>query len=701
MPNLPKVERKLVAIMFTDIVGYTEQMSKDQDAAFVLLEEKQSKLKPLIEEHSGKLVKEIGDGTLSHYPTAVDASKCSLELQKLIKDNDKLNVRVGIHIGDTTFKGGDVFGDGVNIASRLERMSPSGGVLVSKNVYDELLSRKGFEGISLGLQSFKGVGRLVEVYALKDKHLTIPNPDDYKENKVEAHSDDEVPSVAIIPFKNKGAEEDAFYAYGISADLIKECSSSGLIRVESLDRIEKIQNYENLDITYLSSKLFVRYVSTGTLWKMGEMFQLSIELYDTKENKIVWSDRWQEKWENLSNIKSNLSNGILKALGVKTKVEQKDDDVNPKAYAFYLEARHKYVKRKNIEDTEIVRGLLNKAVDLDNNLIFAKVLLGTTYKDMGDYNEATKIYSSNLRQAEELGDKRGIRGNLINIGIVHNYKGDHDKALDYLYRSLAISKELDDRDGLGGDYLNIGAVHGSKGDFDNALDYYNRSFKILEQLGNKFDMGDMLHNIGIVHNRKGNYEKVLDYQNRSLAIRDELGDKAGMGSNFRNIGNMYNNKGDWDNAIDYYSRSLAISNELGNKFGIGLTLNNIGIMYLNKSDYEKAKEYLEKSLAIQEEISVSGGLTLLTTTYLYVAYKHLGKNYDVNKIHSLIKESDKINLEFLNLRLYELLEDKFYLETAYKQVQDKTSIMDKKFKEQFLSYPIPKQIIDEHNRVFS
>ena len=86
MSNSPKVERKLAAIMFTDIVGYTEQMSKDQDVAFVLLEEKQSKLKPLIIEHNGKLVKEMGDGTLSHYPTAVDASKCSVELQKLIKD---------------------------------------------------------------------------------------------------------------------------------------------------------------------------------------------------------------------------------------------------------------------------------------------------------------------------------------------------------------------------------------------------------------------------------------------------------------------------------------------------------------------------------------------------------------------------------------------------------------------------------------
>ena len=168
MSNSQKVERKLAAIMFTDIVGYTEQMSKDQDVAFALLEEKQSKFKPLIKEHNGSLIKEMGDGTLSQYPSAIDASKCSVELQKLIKDNDKLNVRVGIHLGDTLFKDGDVFGDGVNIAARLESMSPAGGILVSKNVYDELLTRQGFEGVSLGMQSLKGVGRLVEVYALKD-----------------------------------------------------------------------------------------------------------------------------------------------------------------------------------------------------------------------------------------------------------------------------------------------------------------------------------------------------------------------------------------------------------------------------------------------------------------------------------------------------------------------------------------------------
>ena len=271
MSNSQKVERKLAAIMFTDIVGYTEQMSKDQDVAFALLEEKQSKFKPLIKEHNGSLIKEMGDGTLSQYPSAIDASKCSVELQKLIKDNDKLNVRVGIHLGDTLFKDGDVFGDGVNIAARLESMSPAGGILVSKNVYDELLSRQGFEGVSLGMQSLKGVGRLVEVYALKDTHLTVPNPDDYTDTKVEVHSDDEVPSIAIIPFENKGADEDVFYAYGISVDLISDVSSAGLIRVASKKQIE---DAGDLPLDELAKKLDVRYMANGELWRMGDMFQL-------------------------------------------------------------------------------------------------------------------------------------------------------------------------------------------------------------------------------------------------------------------------------------------------------------------------------------------------------------------------------------------------------------------------------------------
>ena len=695
MSNSQKVERKLAAIMFTDIVGYTEQMSKDQDVAFALLEEKQSKFKPLIKEHNGSLIKEMGDGTLSQYPSAIDASKCSVELQKLIKDNDKLNVRVGIHLGDTLFKDGDVFGDGVNIAARLESMSPAGGILVSKNVYDELLTRQGFEGVSLGMQSLKGVGRLVEVYALKDTHLTVPNPDDFTDTKVEVHSDDEVPSIAIIPFKNKGADEDVFYAYGISVDLISDVSSAGLIRVASKKQIE---DAGDLPLDELAKKLDVRYMANGELWRMGDMFQLSVELYDTKDKKVVWSDRWQQKWDNLPNIKTSLSDGLLKALDTKPKVEQKVETTNTEAYEFYLKAKHKYEKRGTTDDTEITRGLLNKAIELDDNLILAKTLLGTTYRDMGDYDEAMEIYTPVLKQAEELRDEYGMGIILSNIGLVHYSKGEYDKPLEYFSRSLAIQEELGDKYRMGSTLNNIGLVHANRGDYDRALDYYVRSLAIQEELGDKTGMGNSLGNIGIVHMNKGDYDRALDYYGRTNAIKQELGDKTGMGTSWANIGLVHNTRGDYDKALDYYARSLTIQEELGDKRAMGIILSNIGIAHANRGDSGKALEHLEKSLTIQKEIGLGANYLIWVTLYLYLTYKQLAKDYDINEIHSLIKEAS--NIQFgLNLGLYQLLEEESYLENAYNQLQEKASSMEKELAEKFLSYPIPKAIAKEWEKL--
>ena len=233
-------ERKLAAIMFTDIAGYTAQMSKDEAKAMELLKEKETILKPLLEEYKGTFVKSIGDGTLTYFESAINAASCAVRLQELTYDQEGLNIRAGIHIGDIVFKDDDVFGDGVNISARLESMAPVGGVCVSKNVYDELMNQKGFEGVDLGLQSLKGVGRLVEVYGLKGSKLKEPKPEDYKDTKVSVHKDDEVPSIAVIPFDNKGADEDVFYAYGISADLIRDLTQLGIIKVSSINDIDKI-----------------------------------------------------------------------------------------------------------------------------------------------------------------------------------------------------------------------------------------------------------------------------------------------------------------------------------------------------------------------------------------------------------------------------------------------------------------------------
>ena len=521
---MEKQTRKLAAIMFTDIAGYTESMSFDEETAIQAVKKKRSIIQPLLIENNGVFVKEIGDGTLSYFNSAIDASTCAVKLQEKTFNDAHLNIRVGLHIGDIVFDGKDVFGEGVNIASRLESISPIGGICVSKSVFDELENKKEFTGTSLGLQSLKGVGRLVEVYALQGEKLKEPDPSKFKETEVEKHTDDEVPSIAIIPFDNKGAPEDIFYAYGISSDLISYVTSAGLIRVASLKDIEKL-DYQNLDSTEISKKLFIRYIAQGTLWKMGDMFQMSIELYDTKESRVVWSDRWQEQWENLPKIKTHLSDGLLKALDTKPKIEKKEDTTNPQAYEFYLKAKHKYEKRDTMEDTEIARGLINKALELDDNLISAKILMGNTIREMGNHDKAMDIFTASLKQAEELGDKHGMGDSFNSIGAIYFHKGDFDKALECSNKSIAIADDLNDKYRMAISLNNNGVVSHNKGDYEEGLDYYQRSLEIQEEIGDKYGLAICLCNIGIVNNLKGDYEKSKEYLENSLKAQNELGVK--------------------------------------------------------------------------------------------------------------------------------------------------------------------------------
>ena len=238
-------------------------------------------------------------------------------------------------------------------------------------------------------------------------------------------------------------------------------------------------------------------------------------------------------------------------------------------------------------------------------------------------------------------------------------------------------------------------MHFNKGEYEKALDYYDRSLKIYEELGDKREMGYILHNIGRVLTNKSDYDKALDYYERSLAIQEELGDKHGKGHSLNSIGDVHKNKGEYNTALEYYVRSLAIQEELGDNFGISFSLNNIGNVHYSNRDYDKMFSHLQKAINIQKEI---GALELETVTLFALVNKNLSQEYDDKEIHSLIKKTENIECE-LNLLLYELLENKSYLETAYSQVQEKASEMEKELAHKFLSYPIAKQIVEEWEKV--
>ena len=794
------IQRKLAAIMFTDIVGFTALSAKDESRALKLLDTQKQILTPIIEQFNGTLHKEMGDGLLLTFPSVTEAVNCGIKIQDQTKNNDNLNLRIGIHEGEVTFKDGDVLGDDVNVASRIEPFSAVGGVAISGKIQQNISSLTEFKTKYIGTPKLKGVIQEVKVYCITSHGLpqtdlsTVSAKLEKKSHLTkyaliggasilvgvlffvfQGNQEETVPSIAIIPLENKGDDKDEFYSYSISADLISDVSGAGDIRVASLKDIEKL-DYKSLTNDEIAKKLLVRYVSQGTLWKVDSIFQLSMELYDTKKKKVEWSKNWQQNWSELPSIKGGLSENILSNLQVTTKQDiTKPESENAEAYALYLQAKSIYEKRENTDDTEIAQKLLQKAIELDENLITAKLILGSSYKDMGDYDEAMEIYTAALKKAEKLddmlwigrstrnlghiysakgdydtaldyyekaltiaeeigdksgigaclnssggiyainrdydkaldyyeraltiaeesGDKRKVYFSLDGIGFLYSRKGEYDTALDYYERALSIKEEIGVKSGIGWSLNSIGWVHYTKGDLDKALDYYERALTIAEKLGNKRGIAQTLHSIGGLHRNKDDLDKALDCHKRSLTIREEIGDKRGMGFSLYVIGIEHHDRGDYDKALDYFKRSLIIREELGDKRKNNLY--SIGIVYYDKDNYDKAQEYLKKFLAIQKEIGLKK-LELETTTYLYLSYKHLSKDYDVNEIHVLIKETE--NIEFaLNYQLFKLLEDVSYLETAYMQIQEKVDNLEPDIASKFFSYPMPKAIIEEYNKV--
>ena len=153
------MKRRLAAIMFTDIAGYTSMMSADEGKALAALEQQRSLFKPIIEKHHGEWLKEMGDGTLSCFPSASEAVKCAIEIQQALEADTDFKVRIGIHIGDVVFSQGDVHGDGVNIASRIEPLAESGGICVSESVYEHLANKPEYHTQFIGEKKLKNVPR--------------------------------------------------------------------------------------------------------------------------------------------------------------------------------------------------------------------------------------------------------------------------------------------------------------------------------------------------------------------------------------------------------------------------------------------------------------------------------------------------------------------------------------------------------------
>lgn len=363
--------RRLAAIMFTDIVGYTALMGNDEQKAFEILKKNRLLQKPVIEKYNGKWIKELGDGVMASFTTATDAVAAAMEIQQACNKANEFSLRIGLHMGEVVFENNDVFGDGVNLASRIETLGVAGAVLLSKSIRDQIKNNADVEVVALGSFEFKNVEEAVHVFAISNAGFVIPRQEDMK-GKMKIATDKKplhkkillpvivllagyfsinyffnnsaksgtVKSIAILPFDN--VENDSslhFLSNGIPENLINRLAAITGIKVfarsatfnldDSAKSIESLRRLLNADV-----------VLTGQLLQNNGVSYISCQLVDAATKSQIWGNKYELKNNDISGVEDEIITALMNPLKISLVGNAKKKEINPNAYAEYLKGRY-------------------------------------------------------------------------------------------------------------------------------------------------------------------------------------------------------------------------------------------------------------------------------------------------------------------------------------------------------------------------
>jgi adenylate cyclase len=384
------MERRLAAILAADVAGYSRLMEQDEAGTLERLQENRRALVlPQIEKHGGRVVKLMGDGSLIEFGSVVAAVSCALAIQEAMAETDldrreaqRIRYRIGINLGDVIVDGSDLYGEGVNVAARLEALAPAGGIALSQTVRDHVAGKIPASFADLGEHVVKNNERPIRVFAVRtDRVGTLASTADGAPARAR-------PAIAIcvLPFANmSGDPEQEYFSDGITEDIITDLSKVSALFVVSRNTAFTYKG-KPVDVGQLSRQLQVSHILEGSVRKAGGRVRITAQLIDGSSDGHLWAERYDRELSDIFSLQDEISQAIVAALKIKLLPAEKRaienrSTTNPEAYQNYLMGRH-YQTLHGSQNLEIALRFCRRAVEIDPDYARAWALIAVCQADL-------------------------------------------------------------------------------------------------------------------------------------------------------------------------------------------------------------------------------------------------------------------------------------------------------------------------------
>jgi len=586
--------RKLAAILAADVVGYSRLASADEDLTLARLRTLRSDLiDPTIAVHNGRVIKRTGDGALVEFRSVVDAVRCAVEVQNGMVERNagvpqyrRIEFRIGIHLGDVVEESdGDLMGDGVNIASRLEGVASPGAICLSEDAYRQVKARLDLSVSDLGSTQLKNIAEPIRVYSLQvgSSGTKAAAASETAASRPTTAAPPKL-SIAVLPFANmSGDTEQDYFADGISEDIITALSKLSQLFVIARNSSFTFKG-QNVHVQEVGAKLGVRHVLEGSVRKSGNRVRITAQLIDAATGGHLWAERFDRDLTDIFAVQDDVTQQIVGALALNlTEGDRQrlapEHSRNTEAYDYLLRGRelwHRLTKETNVA----ARDLLQRAIELDPKFASAHAFLALTHGV--DYlNRWSASPPESMAQAEEAATRAVTLDGSDPwahwaLAITKLYTRRHDDAIDEAERAIVLNPNFAEG------HVILGEALYYSGRSEEALESYARG-KIL----NPYFPDVLLHFQALAQFQLGRYEAAVDLLLQRLA-RNTVTDvsRALLAASYGHLGRFAEARAAWQEVLrvnpDY---SLEYRRKV--------------MPYKNPADFELMVEGLRKAGVVQ------------------------------------------------------------------------------------------------------